>query len=442
VETSSAHSQYDVLRATIFLAAFPFLIAPAFAQTPQGPYAAIDRNAVNYAGPGRDAAHDLSDPEIKLGMLAPLSGAGRAEGEALIQAAELALEEEAANPLPDGHRLALDARDENGPWGRAASEVVRLVVDDRALALITSANGGAAHLAEQVATKLGVPVLTLSTDTTTTQINLPWIFRLGPTDLEQARVFARDIYLERRLRRVVLVAELNHDGRVGGEDFEKVAKELSPESLPATVSVRVALDGTLPDVPSVVQEILAQRPEALVFWTGPQAASELVAQIHLPSVPIYLCREAAQGRTVAPVVRRFTDRPDAIGDRREENRRSDSGGTEQDVSPKPCRSCPEEGGGIWTVSEEVGPSGARPGSVRTNFEQRYRERTGSPPSVASAQAYDAVRLIAAALRQAGPNRARLRDALAGTRNFPGASGLITFDHAGNDLSTVTLVPLH
>jgi len=408
-----------------------FVATPILAQAPPTPYAALDRNAVNYAGPGGDAAHDLAGPEIKIGLLVPLSGPRRAEGEALIRAAKLALEDEAATPLPDGRRLALAARDENGPWGQAASEVVRLVEDDRAIALITSSEGAAAHLAEQVSTKLGVPVLTLSTDTTTTQINLPWIFRLGPSDLVQARVFARDIYLRRRLKRVVLVAELNHDGRVGGEDFEKAARELSPESAPATVPVRVAVDGTVQDAPAVAQEIAAQNPEALVFWTGPHTASELLGKIHLPSVPIYLCWKAAQGRT--------------------------------EDTPRPtCRSCPVENNGILTVGADVETSDGQltdglgssiektvgiwtvstdspQSAVRTNFERRYRERTGSAPSEAAAQAYDAVRLIAAALRHAGPNRARLRDALTDTRNFAGASGPITFDHAGNDLSSVKLV---
>ena len=49
----------------------------------------------------------------------------------------------------------------------------------------------------------------------------------------------------------------------------------------------------------------------------------------------------------------------------------------------------------------------------------------------AAEAYDAVRILAASLRQSGPNRARLRDALAAVSAFPGASGGISFDHAGN-----------
>ena len=143
-------------------------------------------------------------------------------------------------------------------------------------------------------------------------------------------------------------------------------------------------------------------------------------------MPIFLCREAAQQ-------------------------------TVEDFGGKPCRTCrddvaavsdrqpSEETGGLWTVATDTGPSVPPPSdqlkSVRVNFEQRYQERTGNAPSVAAAQAYDAVRLISATLRKVGPNRTRLRDALAETRDFPGASGPVTFDHAGNDLSPLTLAPL-
>ena len=105
------------------------------------PYAAINRDAVSYNGPGRDAGHDLAGSEIRLGLLAPLAGPRQAEGEALRRAAEMAIEEENAAPLPGGRRLALVTRDESGPWGRASNEIVHMVFDDQAVALITSAEG-------------------------------------------------------------------------------------------------------------------------------------------------------------------------------------------------------------------------------------------------------------------------------------------------------------
>jgi hypothetical protein len=57
------------------------------------------------------------------------------------------------------------------------------------------------------------------------------------------------------------------------------------------------------------------------------------------------------------------------------------------------------------------------------------------------QVYGAVRLVAAAIRAAGPNRARVRDALArSTVDLAGESGPL-FDGAGNLLAKPQLVPV-
>jgi len=375
--------------ASLLLAALLVSPLPGLAQVPAAPYAVIPRDAVNYSGPGRDALHDFKGSEVKIGFLAPLTGPHQDDGKALLQAAQLAIEDEAANPLPEGRRLSLVWRDQSGPWGRASNEIVHLVYEDQAVAIVTSLDGAAAHLAEQVGNKAGIPIVTLSTDPTTTQINLPWIFRLGPTDAQEASAFARDIYLARKLKQVILITESGHDGRVGGEEFQKAARALN-----APPVIQMSIDPADWSLDSVAKHVAAQKPDALVFWTGDETAGRLVPALRkaFPSAPVYLCQEAAQGTFDAD----------------QEN--------------------------IWLVAPRLAAS-----PLRKSFDQRYRARAGTSPAPAAARAYDAVRLVAAALRRSGSNRARLRDTLAAVSNYPGASGVISFDHAGNDLSDFTLV---
>jgi branched-chain amino acid transport system substrate-binding protein len=361
---------------------------PALPQTPPTPYAVIPRDAVNYSGPDRDASHDLQGIEIKIGLLAPLTGLRQNEGKALLQAAQLAVQDEAAIPFPGGRRLSIVARDQSDSWGRATNEIVRLVFDDQVAALLTSLDGDSAHLAEQVGNKVGIPIVTLSTDPSTTQINLPWIFRLAPTDTQQAGEFARDIYIERRLKKVILITESNHDGRVGCEEFQKAAHS---RRAPPVDSIEI--DPAASNLDSTVSQVMAAKPEAMVFWTGSRTASRLLPLFlkAFPSAQFYLSQEAAQ--------------------------------------TLPSASLPN----VWIV----GP-GLIENPLRESFEKRYRARTGDRPTPAAAQAYDAVRILAASLRLSGPNRARLRDALAALSDYHGASGAVAFDHAGNDVSGFTL----
>ncbi|MGD1101329.1 MAG: ABC transporter substrate-binding protein, partial [Terriglobia bacterium] len=105
-------------------------------------------------------------------------------------------------------------------------------------------------------------------------------------------------------------------------------------------------------------------------------------------------------------------------------------------SPPRCRVCSSADAGIWTTAEPDARS-----VPHAAFAQRYRQRFGAEPGIGATEGYDAVRVLAASLRQSGPNRVRLRDALAGVSAFAGASGIISFDHAGNDTSKVTLLKL-
>ena len=111
----------------------------------------------------------------------------------MVAAAKIALQDAASLRSNQGPREALAVEDESGPsWGMVSDAVIRLMVDDEAVAIITSTSAADTHLCEQVGNRIGVPVLTLSEDRTTTQIDIPWIFRMGPSDAGKTGVTAQD----------------------------------------------------------------------------------------------------------------------------------------------------------------------------------------------------------------------------------------------------------
>jgi branched-chain amino acid transport system substrate-binding protein len=372
---------------------------------PPVPYASIGANGVTYAGPGREASYNLKGPTIHIGLLAPMHGSQQADGEAIVRAAEMALEDAQCDPLPGGLHLALSIGDESGPaWGRVTDALLRLVFKDRAVGIITSASGTTAHLSEQVGNKIGVPILTLSTDATTTQINLPWIFRLGPSDAQQARVIAQDIYRTRDFRHVLLVTECDHDGRMGGREFIDAARELD---VPAPSSL--AIDPLRPDAGSLLDLIQTQPPQAIVFWTTAETAKKLLEAVRAAGVhtPVYLSQEAAQEGSGLKF------------------RRKTLAGVKDPA-----------GVGIYTVASAMDEN-----FDYESFARRYQAQTGALPSPVAAEAYDAVRLVARAVREAGPNRARVRDNVSSVRNFAGVSGTVSFDDQGDNRAKVRLIRL-
>jgi branched-chain amino acid transport system substrate-binding protein len=389
------------------LVAISSVSAPALAQQgpPTAPYASIESTGVSYAGPGRESSYDLRGPVIHIGILAPLKGPQEADGEAIVRAARMALEDSAQGLLPGGLQLKLAIGDESGPaWGRVTDAVLQLVFNDHAVAIVTSANGATAHLSEQVGNKIGVPILTLSSDATTTQINLPWIFRLGPSDAQQAQAMAQDIYRTRGFKRVLLVAERDHDGRMGGREFVEAARRLRalpPDSL--------ALNPLQPDAGSLLAAVRTRSPQAIVFWVQPENARKLLEAIREKRVyaPIYVSQETAQA------------------------------GSGLRFGPQNAAGV-KDPSGVGTFTVDIVPDGAASGE---GFVRRYQAATGTYPSPVAVDAYEAVRLVAQAVRKAGPNRARVRDHLSGTRDAAGVSGNISFDVQGNNRAEVRLVRL-
>ncbi len=341
----------------------------------------MNRDDVAYRGPDRGSTKDLSGDVATIGVLLPLHGARAAQGTALRTAAQMALDDELASATGvPGRRLALAFRDESERWGQASSEMVGLIDQQQAIALITAADGNIAHQAEQIANKIDIPIVTLSSDATTTRINIPWIFRLGPSDADQAKLIAADIYQRRNLRNVFLIAEDDHDGRVGSEEFVRAVN-----SLAAAAPEHLDFNPATSDLASLANTLKSKLPDAIVLWTGPEAAATLLSVLHeaAPSAVIYLGSKAGQ------------------------------------FSPQSSQP--------WFSASLISPTAGR----ASDFAVRYRQQTGLEPPVGAREIYDAVRLLAAAVRTAGPNRARVRDYLASGVTYSGVSGAFSFDKAGN-----------
>lgn len=251
-----------------------------------------------------------------------------------------------------------------------------------------------------------MPIVTLASDNTTTEINLPWIFRIGSTDEQQAQSMVHDVFVTRGLQHAVLVSQDDHDGRNARAEFASDAKKLNA---PAMTEVILGTGGNASI--EAAQKILAAAPQAVVFWTDPEPAAALVPRIRsaYASLPLYLSRKSAQ--------------PPFL-----------------ELLQPTCHACASPEGSvdrqIW-MPRDADASG----DPWQDFATRYEALAGRQATPAAAQAYDAVRVIAEGLRKAGPNRARLRDKLAATTHFAGASGIVSFDHAGNDTEEVRLAPV-
>ena len=141
--------------------------APAASAAPQAPYARVGEDGVEYAGPHPS---DVPPGPVRVVLFGP---------HATEVARSAAVVEELAAVAARGREWKLESVDSDQNWGAASTQLVHALIDEHALAIVAT-DRDAAHLAEQLALKVFVPVIALSSDKKLTSTNVPWIFRLPP----------------------------------------------------------------------------------------------------------------------------------------------------------------------------------------------------------------------------------------------------------------------
>jgi branched-chain amino acid transport system substrate-binding protein len=67
----------------------------------------------------------------------------------------------------------------------------------------------------------------------------------------------------------------------------------------------------------------------------------------------------------------------------------------------------------------------------SGFVNKYRDKHANPPEVIAAASYDALKICATVIAQQVTSRENFRNILSQIRNYPGATGMFSFDPAGD-----------
>ncbi len=138
------------------------------------PYAQVGENGVQFTGPPTPQ-ENANNPQIA--VFGP-------DADQAIRSPEIIRAVAGLNSGP--RQYSLIAIPSQTSWGRASSDLVKAVYDNRVLAII-ALDRASSHLAEQIGVKAFVPVVAISSDHSLTSTNIPWIFRLPEgTSLREA----------------------------------------------------------------------------------------------------------------------------------------------------------------------------------------------------------------------------------------------------------------
>lgn len=296
-----------------------------------------------------------------------------------------------------GKRLEFVVEDDRGEASEAASAVSKLITRDHVVALIGENASSRTLAAAPIAQSYGVPIISPSSTNVDVTKKGDYVFRVCFIDSYQGGVLSSFAFRTLNARTAALLVDARNDYSVGlaeafRQGFEKLGGRVVGE-------LKYAEGDS--DFSAQLTAIAALHPDVLVV-PGYYTDAGLVAR-QAKSLGVTATLLGADGWDSPKLTE--------IGGSAVEGSYFSNHYSVEDPSP----------------------------SVR-RFVDAYHKRYGADPDSIAALSYDAVRLLADAIRRAGSTEGkRVRDALAATKDFEGVTGRITMDADRNPIKPAVIL---
>jgi len=273
-----------------------------------------------------------------------------------------------------------------GQWGADGVEAARMVTDDQALGLIAPPGGAGSHLALQVAGRTATPVISLCPDSSVTKTGVPWMVRITPSTVDEARTLwtARGLASQLASCWAVVVPP----GRVGREIAHDMATAAEEAGLTSPTVIEAG--DSSGNVDSLCRSAATAGKDSVLIWLDPVPAGHLVRALR------------------------------------------DSGfrGPLAGSSRLNCAEFLEAAGAGAETFRVAGPALTSPDRARYElFTAAFQAKFGREPDATAAMSYDAAQLLISVIKRAGERPPHEVFPLLG--EFPGVTGILRFDSDGN-----------
>ncbi len=359
------------------------------------------QEAIVYAGPGRETSEPVDLDEVLLGYFGPAMEENSAEGD-LWCAAQMAIDEANAQGGYRGVPFRLVSAWSESPWQAGVQQLASLVYKDRIWAIVGGIDGPSTHLAEQIAAKARLAVISpVSTDKSANLAGVPWIFSCSAGDHLTAPRLCAAIAEREGKRPLVMVESDRHDSHQFASELRKC---LARRHLALEYHIQFHAGDLQPDqaqLQHLIAKIVQANPGAVVIVAGSSSSGILVRQLAAAGYGGPIFGAPPMGRRI------FL---------REAGRAAE--------------------GAVFPLASRVVANGNC--SAWHSFASRYQDHYGRTADGAAGKMFDAVTLLVEAIHTAGLNRVKIGDALRNLAPWQGVTGSIAWDPVGANTGLVQL----
>jgi branched-chain amino acid transport system substrate-binding protein len=347
----------------------------------------------------------LAAPPIKIGGLFDLTGKAQNIGVATKDVAQMVVDQINKSGGVGGRQLQLVVADTQSEPSQAVIALKRLVSRDKVVAVIGPTTTGAAMACLKTVEEAGIPmVATVGGDAPVTPAR-EWVFKTP----QRTTTAVQCLYGYLRAHKLTSVGLLGASDKFGQEG-EAVLKDLAPK-YGIRIVAQESFDPNDQDMTVQLAKVAGKRPQAIVVWTiGPAGA--------------IIAKNAKSARVTTPLFQ-CHGQPDA-------NYLKLAGAAANGTTMPATK---------LMVADQL-PASDRQRAGEIAFVKTFRARHIGEIGTHSGYAWDAIQLIAQALKKSGANPATLRTAIENTHGYVGVSGIYTMsarDHCGLGVDSLVMV---
>jgi branched-chain amino acid transport system substrate-binding protein len=338
-----------------------------------------------------------ADDTIKVGEFASLTGKEATYGEAAHKGTVLAVEEINAHGGVLGRQLELISEDDQSKPGEAATVVKKLISRDKVVAILGEIASSRSLEAAPICQQAKIPMISPGSTAPEVTARGPYIFRACFIDSFQGTVMAKFAAHTLKARRVAILSSVSSAESVG---LSKYFREEFTSGGGTIVAEQKYAEGDK-DFRAQLTAIRAENVDG-IFVPGYYAEAALI------------CKQARELGIRAPLF-----------------------GIDGWESPELVRI---GGDAVEGSYFDTHFSPANKSADVVSFNERYQKRWGDRSDTLAALGYDSVVMLVDAIKRAGTTEpAKVRQALAATKNLHGVTGTITLDAQRNPTKSAVVL---
>jgi len=331
----------------------------------------------------------LAEETYKIGGIFSVTGRASFLGDPEKKSMEMVIEKINAAGGIDGRKLEAVIYDTEGDPTKAVMSVSKLLNKDNVLAIIGPSTTPTTLAVMPFAEKAGTPLISCAAGNKITMPINPWVFKTAQSDIHAVQAIY-DHMKTQGIRKIGILTVADAFGESGREQLEAQAGDFG-----LTIVQADKFGGNDTDMTAQLTKIKSAKPDAVICWgtnPGPAVVNKNVRQLGL-NIPVYQSHGVASPKFI------------------------ELAGESAEGTLLPTGKIL-----IYDLLPETDPQKV----VLAEYARTYTETFKQPVSGFGGYAYDAVNILAQALKGTGGDKGKLRENLESLTGHVGVSGVFNF----------------